>query len=77
MALIGFMNEPFTSYTEPSLSTVDQHSMRMGNAAAQIFLDEVSDNSKKSDPTKKFIPQKIVLTPELIIRQSSLKKKLN
>ena len=77
MALIGFMNEPFTSYTEPSLSTVDQHSMRMGNAAAQIFLDEVSDNSKKSDPTKKFIPQKIVLTPELIIRQSSLKKKPN
>ena len=77
MALIGFMNEPFTSYTEPSLSTVDQHSMRMGNAAAQIFLDEVSDNSKKFDPTKKFIPQKIVLTPELIIRQSSLKKKPN
>ena len=77
MALIGFMNEPFTSYTEPSLSTVDQHSMRMGNAAAQIFLDEVSDNSKKSDLTKKFIPQKIVLTPELIIRQSSLKKKNN
>lgn len=76
VALIGFMNEPFTSYTEPSLSTVDQHSMRMGNAAAQIFLDEVS-NSKKSDPTKKFIPQKIVLTPELIIRQSSLKKKPN
>ena len=36
VALIGFMNEPFTSYTEPSLSTVDQHSMRMGNAAAQI-----------------------------------------
>ena len=77
VALIGFMNEPFTSYTEPSLSTVDQHSMRMGNAAAQIFLDEVSDGSKKSDPTKKFIPQKIVLTPELIIRQSSLKKKPN
>jgi LacI family transcriptional regulator len=75
VALIGFMNEPFTSYTEPSLSTVDQHSMRMGKAAAQIFLDEVSGNSKKSDPTKKFIPQKIVLTPELIIRQSSLKKK--
>ncbi len=69
IALIGFMNEPFTSYTEPSLSTVDQHSMRMGNAAAQIFLDEISNK------TKKFIPQKIVLKPELIIRQSSLRKK--
>jgi LacI family transcriptional regulator len=77
MALIGFMNEPFTSYTEPSLSTVDQHSMRMGNAAAQIFLDEVAESVRKSDTVKKFIPQKIVLTPELIIRQSSLKKKIN
>lgn len=77
VALIGFMNEPFTSYTEPSLSTVDQHSMRMGNAAAEIFLQEVSDSARKSDSLKKFIPQKIVLTPELIIRQSSIKKKIN
>lgn len=76
IALIGFANEPFTSFTEPSLSTVDQHSMRIGNAAAEIFLEEVSESSKKSDTMKKFIPQKIVLTPELIIRQSSLKKKV-
>jgi LacI family transcriptional regulator len=43
--------------------------MRMGNAAAEIFLEEISDDQKK------FIPQKIVLKPELIIRQSSLRKK--
>lgn len=77
VALVGFANEPFTSFTEPSLSTVEQHSMRIGNAAAQIFLDEVSNSARKSDIIKKFIPQKIVLTPELIIRQSSLKKKIN
>jgi LacI family transcriptional regulator len=68
--LVGFSNEPFTSFIEPSMTTVDQHSMRMGNAAAEIFLQEVN-----SDRTK-FIPQKIVLKPELIIRQSSLKKKV-
>ncbi|WP_333819173.1 LacI family DNA-binding transcriptional regulator [Ohtaekwangia sp.] len=71
VALVGFSNEPFTSFTEPSLSTVDQHSMRMGNAAAEIFLEEVAARDKK------FIPQKIVLKPELIIRQSSLRKKPN
>jgi LacI family transcriptional regulator len=71
VALVGFSNEPFTSFIEPSMTTVDQHSMRMGNAAAEIFLQEVS-----SDRTK-FIPQKIVLKPELIIRQSSLKKKVD
>jgi LacI family transcriptional regulator len=65
--LIGFSNEPFTYLTEPSLSTIEQHSMRMGNAAAEIFLEEINNKDKK------FIPQKIVLKPELIIRKSSVK----
>jgi LacI family transcriptional regulator len=69
VALIGFTNETFTSFSEPALSTVEHHSMRMGNTAAEIFLEEISDEQKK------FIPQKIVLKPELIIRQSSLRKK--
>ena len=69
VALVGFSNEPYTSFTEPSITTVEQHSLRMGNAAAEIFLEEVTDDDKK------FIPQKIVLKPELIIRQSSLRKK--
>jgi LacI family transcriptional regulator len=69
VALVGFSNETYTSFTDPSLSTVEQHSMRIGNAAAEIFLEEVNADQKK------FIPQKIVLKPELIIRQSSLRKK--
>lgn len=69
VALVAFSNEPFTSFTEPALTTVDQHPMRMGNAAAEIFLDEIAVGSEK------YIPQKIVLKPELIIRASSLKKK--
>lgn len=69
VALVGFSNEPFTSVTEPPLTTVDQHSMRIGNAAAGIFLEEMAAEHKK------FIPQKIVLKPELIIRDSSLRKK--
>lgn len=65
--LVGFSNEPFTYLTEPSLSTIEQHSMRMGNAAAEIFLEEISNKDKK------FIPKKIVLNPELIIRKSSVR----
>jgi LacI family transcriptional regulator len=56
-------------FTDPTLTAVDQHSMRMGNAAAEIFLEEMSSDRLK------FIPQKIVLKPELIVRQSSLRKK--
>jgi LacI family transcriptional regulator len=69
VALVGFSAETFMSFTEPSLTTVDQHSMRIGNAAAEIFLEEIAARNTK------FIPQKIVLKPELIIRDSSLRKK--
>ncbi|MEJ7644090.1 MAG: LacI family DNA-binding transcriptional regulator [Chryseolinea sp.] len=69
IAIVGFSNEIFTSFTDPTLSTIEQHSKRIGNAAAQIFLEEISDDNTK------FIPQKIVLKPELIVRQSSLRKK--
>jgi LacI family transcriptional regulator len=69
VALVGFSNEPYTSFTEPPLSAVDQHSMRMGNAAAEIFLAEIASGKER------FIPQKVVLKPELIVRASSLRKK--
>jgi LacI family transcriptional regulator len=69
VALVAFTNESFTSFSDPAITAVEQHSMRMGNAAAEIFLEEISDDQKK------FIPQKIVLKPELIIRQSSIRKK--
>jgi len=68
IALVAFSNEPFTEFSDPALTTVDQHSLRMGNAVAQIFLEEIGGGQKK------FIPQKVVLKPELIIRGSSLKK---
>jgi LacI family transcriptional regulator len=69
VALVGFSNEVFTYLSEPALTTVEQHSLRMGNTSAEIFLEEIASKNKK------FIPQKIVLKPELIIRESSLKKK--
>lgn len=69
IALVGFSNEAFMSFTEPPITAVDQHSIRMGNAAAEIFLEEITSDAQK------FIPQKIVLQPELIIRQSSQRKK--
>jgi LacI family transcriptional regulator len=67
VAIVGFSNEPFTSFSEPTISTVEQHSMRMGNAAAEIFLEQILAGNKV------FIPKKTVLKPDLIIRKSSLK----
>jgi LacI family transcriptional regulator len=68
VALVGFSNEPFTMFCDPPLTTIDQHCKRMGNIASEIFLDEV-----KNAGNAPFLPKKIVLMPELIIRRSSLK----
>ncbi|NOT76867.1 MAG: LacI family DNA-binding transcriptional regulator [Cyclobacteriaceae bacterium] len=67
VAIMGFSNEPFTEFSDPPLSSIDQHCKRMGNIASEIFLDEIS-----ASPLDKFIPKKIVLMPELVIRRSSM-----
>jgi LacI family transcriptional regulator len=69
VALAGFSNEPFTSFTDPTLTTVDQLSRVMGKITAELFFDQL-----KAENNGKHQPHKTVLKPELIIRQSSLKK---
>lgn len=67
VAIVGFSNESFTSYLEPPLSTVEQHSKKIGQYAANLFL-EIAEKSKGERTATK-----TVLSPELIIRKSSLK----
>jgi LacI family transcriptional regulator len=63
--LAGFGNEPFTSFTDPPITTVDQKSISMGHVTAETFFS-LLNNGKKDD-----VPQKTVLKPELIIRKST------
>ncbi|MCH7408411.1 LacI family transcriptional regulator [Belliella sp. DSM 111904] len=66
--LAGFGNEPFTSFTAPPITTVDQKSIPMGRVTAETFFELLkSENKKKAT-------HKTVLKPELIIRESSLNK---
>lgn len=67
MALVGFSNEPFTSFVTPSISTVDQHSTRIGELAAKAFLKRI-ENPKREVSLNKFI-----LEAELIVRETSNK----
>lgn len=68
IALVGFSNETFTSIVDPALTTIDQHSKKMGQFTANLFLDRIQENDIPHTPSK------TVLNPELIIRKSSLKK---
>jgi len=70
VAIVGFSNEAFTSFVEPAMTTVEQHSSKMGQFSAKMFLDQM-----KNDADQDLIPRKTVIAPELIIRASSLKKK--
>ena len=68
IAIVGFANEPFGEYISPSLSTVNQQTVQMGEEAAKLFFESFN-NKNRFD----YNPRKLVLQPELICRQSSLK----
>jgi LacI family transcriptional regulator len=67
VAVVGFGNEPFTSFI--NLTTVDQHAEEMGRMAAQLFLDQI--NGKNINQSR----NKTVINPDLIVRESSLKSR--
>ena len=66
MGIVGFANELFGEHITPSLSTVDQQTIRMGKSALNLLVDIM-------EKKEKHINQKIVLDPLLIVRQSSLR----
>jgi len=71
IALVGFSDEPFTSLITPSISTVNQNSEQIGKLAAETFLKRIED------PNWTPVLNKIILEPELIVRESSDKLKLS
>ena len=70
IALVGFANEAFGEYITPSLSTVNQQTVRMGEEAARLFFDLLRDGASTHKA-----PRKLVLEPQLICRESSLKRR--
>lgn len=66
VAIVGFSNEPFTSLTDPSISTVDQYPLEMGSTVANLFFETLNSD-------KDVVPKKTVIQPKLIVRASSLK----
>lgn len=65
--VFGFGNEPFTKYLELAISTVDQSPIEMGKMAARIFMEQISITEPIS------FEKKVVLLPELQIRNSSMR----
>jgi len=68
IGVVGFSNEKFTSLIDPGLTSVDQHSDELGKYCAELFLEEVNRGAGN------FVPRKIILNPNLLIRKSSWRK---
>lgn len=69
VGVVGFANEAFTQLVSPSISTVDQRTVEMGEQVARLFLKLL----KKGDYYQ-HQPEKIVLQPELLLRASSARQ---
>jgi len=63
--VIGFANEAFSAYITPSLSTVDQQTKKMGETAAELFLEMIGNHNEMTDS------HIIILNPVLVERESS------
>jgi LacI family transcriptional regulator len=66
-AIVGFANEPYDDMLQPGLSSIDQHSTEMGQSVARMFLEQMKELPGSSSP------KKIILTPDLLVRGSSIK----
>lgn len=67
LVVTGFANEPWGSFIEPSLTSIDQHSIEMGQQAVELLINQI-DNK-----TQPFVPRTVTLNPTLVIRKSSQK----
>jgi LacI family transcriptional regulator len=65
IAFTGFANEPLDSIVDPTISSVEQYPVKMGQESARLLIEQMEN---KKTITK---PRTIVLNPTLIVRQSS------
>ncbi|WP_299432208.1 LacI family DNA-binding transcriptional regulator [uncultured Maribacter sp.] len=69
IAMVGFSNEPISSVIEPALSTIDQSGSKMGKIGTELLIEQIKNKSKLAKP------EKVIIKPSLLIRESSLRKR--
>jgi LacI family transcriptional regulator len=64
IAFVGFDNVRYSQYLPIPLTSIDQSTPQLGEAAAQLALDLIARKIEK--------PKTILLTPRLVVRQSTI-----
>ena len=70
IAMIGFSNLDLTDLLSPSLSVIRQPAFEIGQVAIELLIKQIENKR----PTTEF--EKIILPPQMIIRESSGAKKI-
>lgn len=71
IAIIGFNNDAISHLVEPKLTTINYPGKEIGEIAARSLINLLTDAAGSH------MTNKVVLRSDLIIRQSSLKKKID
>jgi LacI family transcriptional regulator len=64
IGIAGYVNEPFSAFIEPSLTSTEQFGEEMGQQAARLIIDEIISGVRGENKV-------IQIPPKLIIRSSS------
>jgi len=64
IALLGFCNNPISRLVEPAITTVNQPAYQVGKRAAELLIEQINSPDN-------FVPRKVVLKTELIVRNST------
>tara|TARA_A100000164_G_scaffold298145_1_gene272581 strand:+ start:8539 stop:9576 length:1038 start_codon:yes stop_codon:yes gene_type:complete len=70
IAIVGFSNWELSSYTTPTISTIDHSSLTIGEEMMRLFLKEITQLQKN----EKIIFQNSIIPSKLIVRESSTRK---
>jgi LacI family transcriptional regulator len=70
LGLVGFDNIPDTANFWPPLTTIQQDQYQLGKIAVEEILNNMDTNWQEQE---KLEPKSIMLTPKIIVRQSSLR----
>lgn len=68
VGIVGFSNEPFSKVVSPSISTIIQPGFAMGQKAAELIISKIENKDRNF--------QTITLPTELVVRESSNRKKI-
>ena len=72
LGIVGFDDLPETEFFWPPLTTVQQDQYNMGEIAVEEVIKIIESGWHEHEPVR---PKSIMLSPTLIVRQSSIKKK--